>query len=97
MIEVGGFKAADPSPIAAGILPGDPAQPLALRCLHETNRHLPPQQQFDAWREANASFLIHHSPPSRPESYEADEISFWPSVYDHRWLGERPPPARQFP
>ncbi|MCA3362206.1 MAG: helix-turn-helix domain-containing protein [Roseomonas sp.] len=76
MIEVGGFQAADPSPMAADILAADPAQPLALRCLYETNRHLPPHQQFDAWREANASFLLHHSPPSRPDSYEA-EATTW--------------------
>ena len=76
MVEFGGFQAARPSRGAADILAADSAQPLALRCLHETNRHLPPQQQFDAWREANASFLIHHSPPSRPESYEA-EATTW--------------------
>ena len=75
MIEFGGFRAASPSPIANGML-ADPAQPVALRCLHETNRHLPPQQQFDAWREANASFLLHHAPASCPDSYEA-EATTW--------------------
>lgn len=75
MNEVGGVLAAGLSPIAAGML-ADPAQPVALPCLHETNRHLPPQQQFDAWREANASFLLHHAPPSRPDSYEA-EATTW--------------------
>jgi AraC-like DNA-binding protein len=57
-------------------MPQVPPRGVPLRCLHESTRHLPPQQQFDAWREANASFLIHHSPPSRPESYEA-EATTW--------------------
>jgi AraC-like DNA-binding protein len=61
---------------AADVIPQAPAPRVPLRCLHESNRHLPPHQQFDAWREANASFLLHHSPPSRPESYEA-EATTW--------------------
>jgi AraC-like DNA-binding protein len=61
--------AADPAPQV-------PPRSVALRCLHESTRHLPPHQQFDAWREANASFLLHHSPPARPESYEAEAMTW---------------------
>lgn len=70
MMEVGGYQAAIAA--AAGTLPPDAARAETLPCLRETTRHLPASQQFDAWREANASFLIHHIPPSRPASYEAE-------------------------
>ncbi len=76
MSEVGGFQLACAAGAAAGILPPDAPQAEVMHSLYETTRHLPPNQQFDAWREANASFLVHHSPPSRPESYEA-EASTW--------------------
>jgi AraC-like DNA-binding protein len=76
MFEVGGYGTARAAGAAADILPPDPSRAEALPCLHETTHHLPPSQQFDAWREANASFLIHHIPPSRPESYEA-EATTW--------------------
>jgi AraC-like DNA-binding protein len=74
MMEVGGYQ--DATAAAAGTLPPDAARAETLPCLHETTRHLPPSQQFDSWREANASFLIHHIPPSRPASYEA-EATTW--------------------
>ena len=73
MFEVEGYQAAK---AVAGILPPDLPQGTALRCLHETTRHLPQREQFDAWREANASFLLHHSPQARPDSYEA-EATTW--------------------
>ena len=76
MPDLGGYQAERAEAVAAGILPPDPPRAEALHCLHETTRHLPPHQQFDAWRAANASFLVHHSPPSRPESYEA-EATTW--------------------
>ena len=76
MSEVGGYQAARAAGAVAGILPPLPPKAEALHCLHETTRHLPPHEQFDAWRAANASFLVHHSPPSRPESYEA-EATTW--------------------
>jgi|LakMenEpi03Aug12_release.lakeMendotaPanAssembly.Ray.scaffolds.fasta_scaffold154237_2 AraC-like DNA-binding protein len=62
--------------VAAGVLPPAAARAETLPCLHETTIHLPASQQFDAWRDANASFLIHHNPPSRPESYAA-EATTW--------------------
>ena len=73
MFEGEGYQAAT---AVVGILPPAPQEGDALRGLHETTHHLPRNQQFDAWREANASFLMHHSPPSRPESYEA-EATTW--------------------
>jgi AraC-like DNA-binding protein len=76
MTEVGGYQAERVAGAVAGVLPPDSPRAEPLHCLHETTRHLPPNQQFDAWREANASFLVHHSPPSRPESYDA-EASTW--------------------
>lgn len=76
MLEVGGYQAARAAGVAVGVLPQDSARTEALPCLHETTLHLPPSQQFDAWRDANASFLIHHIPPARPESYEA-EATTW--------------------
>jgi AraC-like DNA-binding protein len=68
MLEVGGYQGAGGT---ASILSPASARVEALPCLHETTHHLPPSQQFDAWRDANASFLIHHIPPARPASYEA--------------------------
>lgn len=76
MAEVGGYQAALTAGGSVGGLPPDRPEAGDLRRLHETTRHLPARQQFDAWRDANASFLIHHSPPSRPESYEA-EATTW--------------------
>lgn len=76
MFEIGGYVAARAAGAAADTLPPDPSRAKALPCLRETTHHLPPSQQFDAWRDANASFLIHHIPPSRPESYEA-EATTW--------------------
>ena len=76
MLEVGGYRVRRAAGFAPGISPPDAAQAGALACLHETTHHLPPREQFDAWRDANASFLIHHIPPSRPESYEA-EATTW--------------------
>ncbi|MFM7303592.1 MAG: hypothetical protein ACKO4X_09750 [Alphaproteobacteria bacterium] len=72
MLEFAGYQAAE----AAGVLPSDPARAVPLPCLRETTRHLPPSAQFDAWRDANASFLSHHIPPSRPESYEAEAMTW---------------------
>lgn len=63
MSEVAGYHVASVAGAVAGIVPPDSARAEPLHCLHETTRHLPPNQQFDAWREANASFLVHHSPP----------------------------------
>jgi AraC-like DNA-binding protein len=80
MLEVGGHQASGAmgvaTGVATGVLPPAARRAVPLPCLHETTHHLPPGQQFDAWREANASFLIHHIPPSRPESYEA-EATTW--------------------
>ena len=76
MLEFGAHEGAKAVGGAADAMPQVPPLGVPLRCLHESTRHLPPQQQFDAWREANASFLIHHTPPSRPESYEA-EATTW--------------------
>ena len=76
MLEFGAHDGAKAVGGAADGMPQVPALGVPLRCLHESTRHLPPQQQFDAWREANASFLIHHSPPARPENYEA-EATTW--------------------
>ena len=76
MGEVDGHQAGRAGAGAAHAMRADGAQVMAVRCLHESTRHLPPQQQFDAWRDANASFLVHHSPPSRPDSYEAEAITW---------------------
>jgi AraC-like DNA-binding protein len=76
MFEFGAHDGAKAVGAVAHLAPQDAARGVPLRCLHESTRHLPAHQQFDAWREANASFLIHHSPPSRPESYEA-EATTW--------------------
>jgi len=76
MYEFGAHGLTKSAGVAAGVAPPDPRRSLPLRHLHESTRHLPPHQQFDAWREANASFLLHHSPPARPESYEA-EATTW--------------------
>jgi AraC-like DNA-binding protein len=76
MLKFDGYHAAEAAGAAAGFVPQEASRADAIRCLHETTRHLPPDQQFDAWREANASFLIHHNPPSRPESYEAEATSW---------------------
>jgi AraC-like DNA-binding protein len=76
MLEVRRYQATGAAGVAAGVLPAASARAEALPCLHETTHHLPPRQQFDAWRDANASFLVHHIPPSRPESYEA-EATTW--------------------
>lgn len=76
MFEFGAQQAVTSAGGVAGLAPPDASGVPPLRHLHESTRHLPPHQQFDAWREANASFLIHHTPPSRPESYEA-EATTW--------------------
>lgn len=76
MYEGGVYQTVRSEGAMAGILRPGPAQTKPLPCLHETNHHLPPHQQFDAWRDANASFLEHHCPPSRPDSYEA-EATTW--------------------
>ena len=76
MLEVGGHDTSRAMGVAAGVLPPAAARAETLPCLHETTIHLPASQQFDAWRDANASFLIHHNPPSRPESYAA-EATTW--------------------
>lgn len=76
MYDFGADGAANPAGVVADLAPPDPQRALPLRHLHESTRHLPPAQQFDAWREASASFLIHHTQPSRPESYEA-EATTW--------------------
>lgn len=76
MLEFGGYQAAGAAGVVAGVLPPDAACAALLPCLHETTHHLPPRAQFDAWRDANASFLIHHIPPSPPVSYEA-EATTW--------------------
>jgi AraC-like DNA-binding protein len=76
MLEFGGFQAAGAAGVVTGVLPPDAACAAQLPCLHETTHHLPPRAQFDAWRDANASFLIHHIPPSPPVSYEA-EATTW--------------------
>jgi len=76
MLEVGAHEASRAVGVAAGVLPPAAVRAGTLPCLHETTLHLPASQQFDSWREANASFLIHHNPPSRPDSYEA-EATTW--------------------
>lgn len=76
MLEFRGYQAGTAAGVVAGVLPPGAARAEPLPCLHETTRHLPPSAQFDAWRDANASFLSHHIPPSRPESYEA-EATTW--------------------